>query len=71
MGPRVNFSAKGLRDTDCPEDGRFFAALLNDTLRDNHCQGVDGLLNGGHFDKLNDHALFGSSDVIGPLTGGP
>ena len=25
----------------------------------------------GHFDKLNDHALFSSSDVIRPLTGDP
>ena len=24
---------------------------------------VEGSLNGGHFDKLNDHALFGSLDV--------
>ena len=27
MGPRTSQSVKGLRDTYCPEDGRFFAAL--------------------------------------------
>ena len=32
---------------------------------------VEGLLSGGHFDKLNDHALFGSLDVIKRLSGDP